>query len=213
MREDLVSREHLARISGPQDVFTQIALSSNSIFSILSSVLLPVQIVTTAISGCLIAITLGLLVFPLTLIWQSFSGFLLATSFGWIKIPLLRPVLIVPGLLIALVAQIFVQLTANPDGPSDRYIKLLLCNIWPLSWLVLHPPHELYALDKQQSAQWVDHIEEASGPYHSALHVSNGRYHTSQGCPRGRRIDYRCQCVERAPAGVCQWCRNNERGD
>ncbi len=142
MGDDLSSRVAIARMYGPQDWFTRSALFANDVFSIICSVLIPVQIVTTAASGCLIALTGGIALLPLTLTWQAFSGLLLGTSILWIKVPVSRPLPILPGLLVAFPAHLFVQLVSNPDGPSDRAIKLTLCDAWPLTWLVLRPPVE-----------------------------------------------------------------------
>ena len=142
MRDDLSSRVAIARMYGPQDWFTRSALFANDVFTIICFVLIPIQIVTTAASGCLFVLTAGLMILPLMLIWLVFSRLLLGTSILWIKVPISRPLLILPGLLVAFLAHLFVQLVSNPDGPSDRAVKMLLCDAWPLTWLVLRPPVE-----------------------------------------------------------------------
>ena len=96
MRDDLSSRVAIARMYGPQDWFTRSALFANDVFTIICFVLIPIQIVTTAASGCLFVLTAGLMILPLMLIWLVFSRLLLGTSILWIKVPISRPLLILP---------------------------------------------------------------------------------------------------------------------
>ena len=89
--------------------------------------------------GCLIALTLGLFILVLSVIWLPFAAFLLGTSWLWLKAWYLRPVLLIPGVLVAVVAHAYVMLA--PDSERDsKYTKLTLTDSWPLSWYLLHPP-------------------------------------------------------------------------
>lgn len=143
MTSDIEVRIALARAHGPKDIFTVGALAINHFFEILAVVLIPVQIVTTLASGCLLGV-FRILIVPLNAIWMCFSGLLLGTSWLWLNAPYLRPFLLVIGLIVAITAHLFVQLISNPDGPSDRYVKMALSGLWPLSWYLLKPPPEYY---------------------------------------------------------------------
>lgn len=135
---EMESRLAWAKIQGPQDLFTRLALFLNMLFGIARIVLVPVQIVTTTVSGLAIALTFGLLLLPLTVIWWVMIYPLLGSSFLWIKVPFLRPFL-VPCIIVAFIGATFVQLVSNPDGPTDRHTKIVLCEAWPLTWLVFRP--------------------------------------------------------------------------
>ncbi len=142
--QDIEGRAALARQHGPQDIFTRAALLCVKVGSTALLILLPVQVVTTAVGGCLIALTLGLFAILLSLIWLPFLGLLLGSSWLWLKVPLLRPILLVPGVLIALIAHAYVMLAPEPERDA-KWAKLTLAGEWPLSWLISFPPDEWYS--------------------------------------------------------------------
>ena len=100
--------------------------------------LLPLIPITTASLGCLVAIPpIGLAyVAIMTLIWMPLSGLLIGMSRLWERVPLLQPLLAFVGIPLALIGNIFISLTPNPDR-QDKMIKLAICDSFPLSHQVI----------------------------------------------------------------------------
>jgi hypothetical protein len=108
----------------------------------LAWVTLPLQFVTTAVGGCLVGCTFGLLLIPLSLVWMVFLALLLATSWVWDRLELLRvPPLVaivraavaVVGIPLALIAEIYVSLMPSMGDLEGRFEKLVTCWVWPFS--------------------------------------------------------------------------------
>ena len=140
---DIQHREALALAHAPKDILTKIAFHSVNITTSALSIFMPLQLITTGIGGCLIAITFGIFLFILTLIWWPFLLLLLGTSWLWLHAWYLRPILLIPGVLIATVADLYVMLTPEPERDA-KYTKLSLADKWPLSWYLIKPPAEYY---------------------------------------------------------------------
>ncbi len=149
--ENIEDRAALARHYGPQDIFTKVAKVSMEAGSTALLVLFPLQIVTTAIGGCVVGLTFGLFAFLLSLIWLLFLGLLLGSSWLWLKVPLLRPILLVPGVVLALIADAYVRLAPEPERVA-KWAKLTLAQEWPLSWLIVFPPDEWYSRGSSELA-------------------------------------------------------------
>lgn len=128
----------IARDYAPKDPFTSIALLLVKATTSAQMILLPIQLITTAIGGCLIALTFGLLALILSFIWAPFLGLLLGTSWLWLKAPYLRPILLLPGVLIANIANLFIMLAPEPEKEA-KYTKLSIAEEWPLSWYLMSP--------------------------------------------------------------------------
>lgn len=103
--------------------------------------LVPVEVVTTAAGGCLAGLTFGLLFVVLSIIWWPFLAFLLGTSWLWLRAWYLRPILLLPGVIVALVADLYVMFTPEPEKDA-KVMKLSMADEWPLSWYLLRPPAE-----------------------------------------------------------------------
>lgn len=136
-------RAELAHVHAPKDVLTRIAVVSVKVATTALTVLVPVEIVTTAVGGCLVALTFGVGFFVLSLIWLPFLVLLLGTSWLWLHAWYLRPILLVPGIVIAIVANLYVMLTPDPEKDA-KYAKLSIAQEWPLSWYLIKPPKEYY---------------------------------------------------------------------
>ena len=94
----------------------------------------PAQYVTTAVGGCLVTLTFGLLLWPLGLLWiVLFLGPLLAMSWLWDRAPLLRLPLGILGVPAAILGGIYVGLMPARGEFASRPIKLLICWTWPFS--------------------------------------------------------------------------------
>lgn len=127
-----------ARMLGPQDPLTLVAFALNGVLRFL--LLLPVLILTpvsTLILGLVFRLPLvGLIpLLALSIIWLPLMGLLLATSWLWVKIPILRPILLVPGVLLANVTFAYVSLVPDMGEKYQKVLKLGLCDSWPFSYL------------------------------------------------------------------------------
>lgn len=133
------NRATLAKEHSPKGIFTKTATKNLQVIKIALVVLLPLEIVTTAIGGCLITITFGIFTFLLTLIWWPFLVLLIGTSWLWLHAWYLRPILLIPGVLIAFLADMYVMLAPEPENDA-KIMKLAIAEEWPLSWYILRPP-------------------------------------------------------------------------
>ncbi len=137
---DMQYRCQLARANRPTDIVTITAeFLVKGLTTVLGVVLLPLEVLTTGLGGCLIALTFGVLYLLLSLIWLPVLGLLLGTSWLWLRAWYLRPVLLLPGVIIAVVADVFVMLAPEPERDA-KHAKLCIAGEWPLSWYLLRPP-------------------------------------------------------------------------
>lgn len=139
--DDLVDRVQMAKAGAPADLFTGLTrLLVKAVTSILV-ILLPIAKLTSAVAGCLIVFTVGFLSFVFLFVWLPLYHLLIATSWLWLKAWYLRPILLIPGIVIALISDIWVILT--PDfRRKAKQKKQAMCEEWPLSWYLVNPPEE-----------------------------------------------------------------------
>ena len=91
--------------------------------------------------GLLVHLTCGLLLIPLSLIWIMFFYVpLLTTSWLWIHVPILRPLLLVPGVVFSEVAGVFAAMMPEMGDWGSRATKQALCESWP---------HSLHLVDRR----------------------------------------------------------------
>jgi len=102
--------------------------------TILSPLVVVLQIVTTFLLGILVSMSFGLLLFPISFLWMLQLGLLLGLSWFCNKLPLLRNVIGFLGIPFALVAEIFVCLMPSMGEVESRAVKMLLCESWPFTW-------------------------------------------------------------------------------
>ena len=140
---DMEYRISLAEAHAPKDILTKTATLSLKVISVVLMVLVPLEMVTTAIGGCLIALTFGILLFVLSVIWWPFLILLLGTSWLWLHAWYVRPILLIPGVLIATLAELYVMLAPDPEKDA-KHAKLSITGVWPLSWYLIRPPAEYY---------------------------------------------------------------------
>ncbi len=133
---------------GPQDRLTLVAHRTVKVVCLACVALAPVAVITTAIGGALIAMTLGLLAVIIALIWYPFALVLLATSWLWLNLRYLRPLLLVPGVIMAFLATVFLTVTPDPHR-EQKHAKLCLANEWPFSWHLVNPPAKATELDRE----------------------------------------------------------------
>ena len=134
-------RISLAHTYAPKDIFTKVARVLVKAIIFPTILLVPVEAVTTAVGGCLAGLTFDLLFVMLSIIWWPFLAFLLGTSWLWLRAWYLRPILLLPGVIVALVADLCVMLMPEPEKDA-KVMKLSMADEWPLSWYLLRPPAE-----------------------------------------------------------------------
>jgi hypothetical protein len=111
---------------------------ANRILGVISMILawpvLPLQIVTTFVGGCLVSCTFGLLLIPLSIIWLVFFLWpLLGLSWLWDKAPILRIPLAIVGIPLAALGSVYVALIPSMGEIQSRAVKLVLCDTWPFT--------------------------------------------------------------------------------
>ncbi len=122
-------------IANSHDFFTNITRYTNKgIISVIAIPLFPIQLVTTFVLGLLAKITFGIFLWIGSVIWMPFFALLIATSWLWLRVPLLRILLFFPGIILAVVSNIYATLMPCMGEWDARKIKIDLCYIWPLSW-------------------------------------------------------------------------------
>jgi len=114
---------------------------ANKILIVLSGpvalVTIPVQMVTTFVGGCLVAITFGLLLIPLSVVWiVLFFGPLMGLSWLWEKV---EPVPVLPllvdliGVPLAILGSVYVALVPSMGEIESRTEKMRICWTWPFT--------------------------------------------------------------------------------
>ena len=91
-------------------------------------ILVPFQLAVGCLTGCLFAITFGLLGIVVNLAWLPLLGLLIGTSRVWLKFGWSRPLILIPGFLVALIADLFAMFA--PDEGGAKYMKLSLSAEW-----------------------------------------------------------------------------------
>ena len=138
---DLRERIGVARANGPSDIVTKLARMLVKYTTSLLVVLTPISMVTTAVGGCLIVFTIGILALPISFVWFPFYNLLAGTSWLWLKAWYLRPVLLLPGVIIAFIADLYVMLMPDFERGA-KMTKLAICEEWPISWYLIKPPKQ-----------------------------------------------------------------------
>jgi hypothetical protein len=137
--EDLNGRVKAVRAGAPADILTKLARVLTKAITSILVIILPVARVTSAVTGCLIVVTIGVLSFFFLFVWLPLYHLLIATSWLWLRVWYLRLILLIPGVVIAFVSDIWVILT--PDFRREaKQKKRAMCEEWPLSWYLIYPP-------------------------------------------------------------------------
>lgn len=150
--DDLNLRITFARMRSPTDIFTSLArILVTYITAAMGLLLNPVDIViraTTRISLKLpfVFVVILLLLMLLDIIWLAIWGLLVGSSWLWIKYSWLRPILIFPGMLIAILAHFSIMIAPDPQK-NPRYTTLP--QEWPLTWHIWRPPEDYRSANKQ----------------------------------------------------------------
>lgn len=107
-----------------------------TIITICSFFVVPVQIVTTLVLGFILSIfPFTLLLIPLSFVWiVLFLGPLLGLSYVYEKIQIARPFVSLVGIPFAVVGDIYVSLLPTFGEFEGRFQKLILCQTFPYTW-------------------------------------------------------------------------------
>ena len=137
--DDMYNRVKFARSQSPTDLATIIAhWIVTSVTWILSYLLYPFDYVGRLIGVLLVAVVLGfMLLLILTIIWFPLWLLLVDTSWIWLRYPWSRPLLLLPGIVVAISAHIYIMLVPDPHK-QRHYVNMT--NQWPLTWYIWHPP-------------------------------------------------------------------------
>jgi len=101
--------------------------------------LTPVIVVLGVAVGCGTCV-LGLfpplrvcLLLVLSIPWGMLVGLLTLSSRLWSRIPIMRPILLLPGLVLVAIGLLYLGLTMSLDEQDGREAKLLMIATWPMS--------------------------------------------------------------------------------
>jgi len=144
---DIPARLRYALKFAPQDILTLFSMFvMRHCCSAIAMLVWPFELVLKGTVGFLLkggcVFVWGMLILMvLDLVWMTTWLLLMLTSSAWIKMQWLRPILIIPGLILALVSYIFVSLAPDPQKNSEYHI---LIKSWPMSWRVWSPKEEYF---------------------------------------------------------------------
>jgi len=130
-----------AKALGPHDPLTKAAYVIQKIVIIPTMPLLLISIPVKNVVGCCLG---AIILMPLSLIWLPFFGYALGTSWLWIKVPILRPILLLPSVLINTIGVTYVAFIPDFGEPFQKALKGALCDSWPYSWHIYQLSKELY---------------------------------------------------------------------
>jgi len=131
-------RVQLALALGPQDKISRLTFQANrKCLLVISPILWLMTPVTSLVIKVLNILTLGLIVIPFAIPWMLMLGCLSFLSLLWVKVVYIRPLLIAPGLIMAMVAYIYAHLMPALDDPYGKFFKLGLADCWPYTHILM----------------------------------------------------------------------------
>ena len=117
------------------DRFTQITWKVVKVLSMALTILLPLAWVVQFAGLILKYLTFGLYLILYSLIlWMPTMGLLLGTSWLWLRYWPLRPILIIPGIVLALVGHLILMCAPNDSDKDAVLWRVSFTEDWPLSW-------------------------------------------------------------------------------
>ena len=140
---DMDQRVEWVRRHSPDDLATMIArYMITRITLVLAYALWPVDYVLRFVGKALVKLVLGLLLLLiLTGIWFPIWLTLVGTSWLWLRSATYRPLILVPGMFVAIIAHIYIMLVPDPHK-DPKYVNLI--REWPLSWYIWKPPEAYF---------------------------------------------------------------------
>ena len=107
----------------------------------LSFILMPLillQLISTFVLGIVVQITCGLALLPMSIPWIPMMLLMLGGSRLWMAVPVLRPVLLLPLLLLAHIAEKYVAFLPSMGEWDSRMMKLAICHGCPASHIAMN---------------------------------------------------------------------------
>jgi len=144
---DIPARLRYALKFAPTDILTLFSMFvMKHCCSAIAMIVWPFELVLKGTLGFLLkggcVFVWGMLILMiLDLVWMSIWMLVMLSSSAWIKMRWMRPILVIPGLVLALAAYIFVSLAPDPQKNSEYHI---LIKSWPMSWRVWSPKEEYF---------------------------------------------------------------------
>jgi hypothetical protein len=130
------------------------------ILTLLSFIVIPVQLVTTFVLGILVYLTFDLLLLPLSFVWIIlFFGPLLGLSYVYERLPIFRPLISLVGVPLAVLGDIYVALVPSMGEMDSRWSKMLYCQTFPYTYEF----HRVYT-KKQKVSQNLSEIFQRLDP-------------------------------------------------
>ena len=124
-----------AIFTDPTSLLTSLAyMSQRFIWAIIS---IPVKILGFILAipiGLLFWISFGILSIPINLMWVFWYFSLKGTSWLWFNSKAARPILFLPGILLACCARIYTVLIPDIRGNFIKACRLTACSSWPHSY-------------------------------------------------------------------------------
>ena len=122
---------------GPRD---PLSVGTFTFHQVLNFILLPANLLlvppVTFILGLAVMITFSVLLMVFSIVWFPLLGIILGSSWLWLKAPILRPILFLPGIIVALISNVYVSLIPDMGEKYQKLLKLAFCDSWPYSLLV-----------------------------------------------------------------------------
>ena len=140
---DMDDRVQWVRRNSPDDFATMLArYVIVKVTLVMAYLLWPFDYVLRLIGKGLARLVLGLLfLMILTAIWFPIWLTLVGTSRLWLSTTWTRPLLLLPGVVLAVLAHSYIMLIPDPQK-EPKYVNLV--REWPLSWLIWKPPPNYY---------------------------------------------------------------------
>ena len=150
--EDFALRLSFARSNAPRDIltiFTQRTLQE--LGNLLTLLLSPLDKIMRLVGKGLISLIFGLFILiAIHGLWFVLWLPLMGTSWLWLHYPWMRPIILLPGFLIAVIGHIFLILVPDPQKNAEY---LLITQEWPLSWWLWKPMDSYFETDGSGDTQ------------------------------------------------------------
>ncbi len=140
---DLDERIAFARTHSPTDTFTLLArFVVRRITAVLALALIPFDVAARGIGFMMVRLLwLFMVLAVLDGIWFIVWGLLMGSSWVWLNVPWARPLVLLPGMLVAVIALVFIMLAPDPHK-VPKYTSV--AREWPLSWQLWRPPEAYF---------------------------------------------------------------------
>ena len=140
---DLDTRVAFARAHSPTDIFTLVArFALRRISAVITLILIPFDVAARGIGFFMVRLLwLFMVLAILDGIWIIVWSMLMGSSWVRLNIPWTRPLVLLPGMIVAICALVFIMLAPDPHK-EPKYTAM--AREWPLSWRLWRPPEAYF---------------------------------------------------------------------